>query len=96
MSDLGPYPRRGEAGVPQDRGNYPPPPQPRSGGTDELLIRIDERTRQMAEEMKGLKEIVITRAEFAPVRIIAYGLVALILTMVVTALVAQVVVKGSP
>lgn len=91
MPDDSPYASRGYQGV---------PPQGGSSGysehrpTDELLIRIDERTRQMADEMKGLKEIVITRAEFAPVRLIAYGLVALILTLVVTAMVATVIVKG--
>lgn len=85
---------------PYDPRGRPPPPPPdfpqRQGSvpSDELLIRIDERTRQMAEEMKGLKEIVITRAEFAPVRLITYGLVALILTLVFTALVASVIVKG--
>jgi ATP sulfurylase len=68
-------------------------PMPRSAHADELLIRIDERTRQMADEMKGLKEVVITRAEFAPVRLIAYGLVGLILTLVITAMVATVIIK---
>lgn len=62
--------------------------------TDELVVRIDERTRAMAEELKGLKEIVITRAEFAPVRLIAYGLVGLTLTLVLTALIAGVITKG--
>jgi hypothetical protein len=33
----------------------------------------------------------ITRAEFGPVRLIAFGLVALIMTMVLTAVIAQVV-----
>lgn len=62
--------------------------------TDELVVRIDERTRAMAEELKGLKEIVITRAEFAPVRLIAYGLVGLTLTLVLTALIAGVITKS--
>lgn len=62
--------------------------------TDELVVRIDERTRAMAEEIKGLKEIVITRAEFAPVRLITYGLVGLILTVVVTAMIATVITRG--
>jgi hypothetical protein len=93
MSDApgpGPYAGRGYQGMPQDQ----PYPQRQPVTGDELLIRIDERTRAMADEMKGLKEIVITRAEFAPVRMIAYGLVALILTLVVTGLVASLVVKG--
>lgn len=89
MSD--PYDPRGRppppSDYPQRQGNIP---------SDELLIRIDERTRQMAEEMKGLKEIVITRAEFAPVRLIAYGLVGLILTLVFTAMVASLIVRGGP
>lgn len=62
--------------------------------TNELVVRIDERTRAMAEELKGLKEIVITRAEFAPVRLIAYGLVGVTLTMVLTAMVATLITKG--
>lgn len=90
MPDEGPYASRGYQGVPPGPAPYPSS----SHVSDELLIRIDERTRQMADEMKGLKEIVITRAEFAPVRLIAYGLVALILTLVVTAMVATVIVKG--
>jgi ATP sulfurylase len=89
MSD--PYDPRGRPeGIPPSQ-LYPPRAPI---GSDELLIRIDERTRAMAEEMKGLKEIIITRAEFAPVRMIAYGLVGLILTLVVTALVASLVVRG--
>lgn len=62
--------------------------------TDELVVRIDERTRAMAEELKGLKEIVITRAEFAPVRLVVYGLVAVLMTAVVTAMVATVIKGG--
>lgn len=94
MGELGPFPSRGE-GLPRGPEQYPAAP---SGGynrpVDELLIRIDERTRQMADEVKSLKEVVITRAEFAPVRLIAYGLVALILTLVITAMVATVIVRG--
>lgn len=60
---------------------------------EELLIRIDERTRVMADELKSLKESMISRAEFTPVKLIAYGLVAVVLTIVLTALVAQVVVS---
>lgn len=56
--------------------------------------RIDERTRAMAEELKGLKEIVITRAEFAPVRLVVYGLVAVLMTAVITAMVATVIKGG--
>jgi hypothetical protein len=66
----------------EERQSFPP---------NELLIRIDERTRMIAEEIKILREQMITRAEFGPVRLIAFGLVALIMTMVLTAVIAQVV-----
>jgi hypothetical protein len=66
----------------EERQSFPP---------NELLIRIDERTRMIAEEIKILREQMITRAEFGPVRLIAFGLVALIMTMVLTAVITQVV-----
>ena len=61
-------------------------------GSEELLIRIDERTKTMADELKDVKGSMVSRPEFTPVKLIAYGLVALVLTAVLTAVIAQVVV----
>ena len=60
---------------------------------DELLIRIDERTQQLAAEMKALRDIVVSKAEFAPVRMLAFGLAGLLLVLVITAMVATAVVR---
>jgi hypothetical protein len=61
-------------------------------GSEELLIRIDERTLAMAQEVKEVKQSMIGRAEFTPVKLIAYGLVSVVLLAVLTAVIAQVVV----
>lgn len=45
----------------------------------ELLIRIDERLRMVHDALPGL----VTRREFAPVRLIAYGLVGAISAIIV-------------
>lgn len=65
---------------------------PRHLGSEELLIRIDERTQTMAKELSSVKTDMVSRPEFAPVKAITYGLVALVLVAVLTALIAQVVV----
>lgn len=65
----------------------------RAQATGEALIRIDERTRQISDEIKEVKSILVTKSEFQPVRMLVYGLVALIMTSVITALVAQVVIQ---
>lgn len=64
----------------------------RQRATSEALIRIDERTRSISEEIKEVKSILVTKTEFQPVRMLVYGLVALIMTTVIAALIAQVVV----
>ena len=61
--------------------------------TDPLIIRIDERTKTIAEEVKLLRASVVSKAEFAPVRLLVFGMVGLVMTAVLTALVAQVIVK---
>lgn len=66
----------------------------RAQATGEALIRIDERTRQISDEIKEVKSILVTKSEFQPVRMLVYGLVALIMTSVITALIAQVVVQS--
>jgi hypothetical protein len=51
----------------------------------ELLARIDERTKAMSDRMDDF----VTRAEFAPVRSIAFGMVAAILLAVLGVLLAM-------
>jgi len=58
------------------------PPAPNS---QELLIRVDERTSSMQEdiaEIKANSANYVTHAEFAPVRSIVFGGVAFILVTV--------------
>lgn len=58
------------------------PPAPNS---QELLIRVDERTSSMQEdiaEIKANSANYVTQAEFAPVRAIVFGAVAFILVTV--------------
>jgi hypothetical protein len=50
--------------------------------SQDLLIRVDERTKSIAEDMADMKlglANYVTRSEFAPVRAIVFGAVALIL-----------------
>ncbi len=65
----------------------------RRRNVDPLLIRIDERTMSIVEELKQLRTTVVSKAEFNPIRLLVYGLVGLVLTAVFTAVVAQVVVS---
>ena len=69
----------------------------------DLLIRLDEHSRQMTlaiEEMRGDLEAMqgnfITRAEFTPVRALVFGAVAVILLAVLGAMVALTLNGGSP
>lgn len=58
------------------------PPAPNS---QELLIRVDERTSAMQEdiaEIKANSANYVTQTEFAPVRTIVFGAVAFILVTV--------------
>lgn len=74
----------------------PPPPvdpqpwtqPPRSATQNEMLIRIDERTNVLLSEIRTIKETTVTRAEFGPVKAVVYGLVALILTSVIIAIIS--------
>ena len=68
-----------------------PPDEPKSSG--ELLIRIDERTKILIEEMKNLKLNYVRKEEFQPVRNVVYGMVGLIAVAVVGALIRLVVVQ---
>lgn len=79
MSDPG-FDRR------DDRGGNP---GPRSQG--ELIVRIDERTNVLLQEIRTIKETTVTRAEFSPVKALVYGLVGLIMTSVLVAILSVVV-----
>jgi hypothetical protein len=64
----------------------------------ELIIRIDERTQVIAQQVKEIKEVelkairdvMVSRVEFQPVKLLVYGLVALILSSVFAAVLALV------
>lgn len=59
-----------------------------------LLTRLDERTQNMKTEMGELKkefEDYVRREEFMPVKMLVFGMVAIALTAIVTALVALIV-----
>jgi hypothetical protein len=67
----------------------------------ELLVRIDERTQNIEQEiseikatMAGLEAKFVTYAEFAPVKKVVYGLVGAVLIAVLGAVVGLVVTKG--
>lgn len=60
----------------------------------DIVIRLDERTARMAEDMTELRKTIVTQAEFKPIRAVVYGLIAIVMTSVITALVALVVQKG--
>ncbi|MFA6006932.1 MAG: hypothetical protein WC764_04395 [Candidatus Paceibacterota bacterium] len=52
----------------------------------DLLVRIDEK-------LKAVIDNYVTKKEFAPVKIIVYGMVGIILTSVMGGLITLVVVK---
>lgn len=60
----------------------------------DIVVRLDERTARMAEDMAELRKTIVTQSEFKPVRAVAYGFVAVVMTAVITALVALVVRGG--
>lgn len=66
--------------------------------SEELLIRIDERTQNIEQEVSALKEKLekdyVTAAEFAPVRKVVYGLVGSVLLAVIGAVVGLVITQG--
>ncbi len=64
---------------------------------DTLLARIDERTRHTDEKLADLDKRFseyVTRHEFGPVRLIAYGLAVAAMAAVANALVGSVVGAG--
>lgn len=67
-----------------------------------LLVRLDERTRNIERQiattssdlrsfMDHVSEMYVTKSELAPVRSVVYGLVALILIAVLTAVISKAV-----
>lgn len=63
--------------------------------TEELLARIDERTKLLTDKMNHIESMLdnkyVTKEEFYPVKTLVYGVVGLMLTTVVGALVLMVI-----
>ena len=59
----------------------------------DLLIRIDERTKQLTFRFEEAKRSFVRKEDFEPVKRIVYGMVGIILAVVITALVALVIMK---
>ena len=59
----------------------------------DLLTRIDERTKRMAEDMTILRGDYVKKEEFDPVRKLVFGMVALVMVSVIGALLALVLNK---
>ena len=55
--------------------------------------RIEERLRAVQDDVKDLKNNFVRQTEFAPVRMLVYGLVALLLTGVVGGLLGLVILR---
>lgn len=60
---------------------------------DELLIRMDERMIALQREMRGIKEELVSKSDFNNIKAIVYGLVGLIMTLVITAMVVSQLAK---
>ena len=61
---------------------------------NELLARLDERLKNVQSELHSLRERFdqyVLHVEFKPVKLLAFGMAALILTSVLAAIVATVV-----
>lgn len=57
---------------------------------------VDLNVVRMQEQMVGLQNVIkelVTKAEFTPVKMIAYGLITMVAGSVVTALLARVIIK---
>ena len=56
------------------------------GGKDrELLVRLDERTRNIISQMLHYENNYVTKSEFEPVKKMVYSVAALVLTAVISA-----------
>lgn len=63
---------------------------------DLIIYKLDEMKRDISDlkkEMKERNDGLVTKAEFAPVRNIVYGMVSLILIGVLSAIIALVVIR---
>ena len=58
-----------------------PPPEVRLTDRD-LLIRIDERTKNIQRTVDGIPQTYVHKDDFAPVKKVVYGFVGLILIAV--------------
>lgn len=59
----------------------------------DTLIRIDERTQLLTQQLTEYRTSTVTRDEFEPVQTLVYGGTGLILIAVVSALIYQVIRK---
>lgn len=57
----------------------------------ELLVRVDERTSAMLNEIQAIKASTVTKAEFGPVRALVFGMVSLMAATVFIGLLSLVV-----
>lgn len=53
------------------------------------VIRMEEQIKTMQDTLKDL----VTRAEFTPVKMIAYGLATAVMSSVIMAILAKVIIK---
>lgn len=60
----------------------------------DIVIRLDERTIAMSKTLDELRLVVVTQPEFKPVRALVYGVVAILLTSFIGALVTFVLRQG--
>ncbi len=63
---------------------------------DDELRKLSENVIRLQEQVATLREDVkdaVTRAEFTPVKMIAYGLATAVLSSVIMAVLAKVVIK---
>jgi hypothetical protein len=79
-------------------GHGAPEQQPRYDNVDwrtrELLVRLDEKTTAIDAALKDLKGAMVTQAEFKPIRMVVYGLIAILTTGVIGALLSSVIKQG--
>lgn len=62
----------------------------------ELLIRIDERTKALSRKFDDFEKgqtSYVSKIEFEPIKKLVYGMVGLVLTAVVLALIGLVIIK---
>jgi hypothetical protein len=63
---------------------------------DEKVAYLSEDVVRLTEQVRTLREAVtmlVTKAEFAPVKLIAYGLATAVMSSVIMAILAKVIIK---